>query len=86
MDFPTNRIGIPIPCLNKRIIEAVLTGKKIHSCYLVSHDMGNSVALELIKRQNEGRSNCQNSKYVMLNGSVLSACVGTTAVTEAGYW
>ncbi len=53
------------------IVQAVAAASGVKSCHLVSHDMGNSVALELIRRSGDSRQPISFWKYVMLNGSVL---------------
>ncbi len=48
------------------IVQALATHLGLKKLYLVSHDMGNSVALEVLRRGTP-----VVEKYVMLNGSVL---------------
>lgn len=53
------------------VVEAVASAAGIEDCFLLAHDMGDSVAAELLARANEGRLGFNVRKTVLLNGSVF---------------
>lgn len=53
------------------LAEAVAAECGIGSCVLVSHDMGDTVAAELLKRQLEGRLNFTIERSILTNGSIF---------------
>jgi len=53
------------------VVEAVMQELKIESCDLLAHDMGDSVAAELLKRSGEGSLPFDVERAVLLNGSVF---------------
>lgn len=53
------------------IAEAVAADCGIERCVLVSHDMGDTVAAELLKRQTEGRLPFTVERSILTNGSIF---------------
>ena len=53
------------------VTEAVATVMGVEECDLLAHDMGDSVAAELLARANEGSTSLRIKKTVLLNGSVF---------------
>lgn len=53
------------------IVEAVAAELGLGDCYLLAHDMGDSVTAELLARANEGRLGFDVHRTVLLNGSVF---------------
>ncbi len=53
------------------LIETFLREKGITKCHLWSHDYGDTVAQELLARQNEGRSSAQFQSLALLNGGLF---------------
>ncbi len=61
------------------IAEAVAAGCGIENCVLVSHDMGDTVAAELLKRQTEGRLRFTIERSILTNGSIFIDLVQLSA-------
>lgn len=53
------------------IAEAVAAECGIERCVLVSHDMGDTVAAELLHRQNEGKLGFTVERSILTNGSIF---------------
>lgn len=53
------------------LIELLLSQFKIERVALLAHDYGDTVAQELLARQMDGRSSCQFSAVVLLNGGLF---------------
>jgi pimeloyl-ACP methyl ester carboxylesterase len=53
------------------LAEAVAADCGIESCVLVSHDMGDTVAAELLKRQTEGKLGFTIERSILTNGSIF---------------
>lgn len=53
------------------LAEAVAADCGIESCVLVSHDMGDTIAAELLKRQNEGKLGFTIERSILTNGSIF---------------
>jgi len=53
------------------IAEALLKSKGIESCQILAHDVGDTVAQELIARDAEGSLSFQVEKVVLLNGGLF---------------
>lgn len=53
------------------IVEAVAADCGIESCDLIAHDMGDSVAAELLARHSENKSSLTIGKAVLTNGSIF---------------
>lgn len=53
------------------IAEAVAADCEIDRCVLVSHDMGDTVAAELLMRQTEGRLRFTIDRSILTNGSIF---------------
>lgn len=53
------------------IVEAAAHVLGIRECFLLAHDMGDSVAAELLARSNEGRLTFKVRRTVLLNGSIF---------------
>jgi len=51
-------------------IEALTQSLAINECFLLTHDMGNSVGLELLRREQQGGA-IKIRRYLMLNGGML---------------
>jgi pimeloyl-ACP methyl ester carboxylesterase len=61
------------------IAEAVAADCGIEECVLVSHDMGDTVNAELLKRSTEGKLNFEIGKSVLTNGSIFMHLVQLSA-------
>jgi pimeloyl-ACP methyl ester carboxylesterase len=53
------------------LAEAVAADCDIQTCVLISHDMGDTVAAELLKRQTEGRLRFTIERSILTNGSIF---------------
>ncbi len=53
------------------IFEAVLSNLGVNKCHLISHDYGDTVAQELIARQNESELSFEIQSVCMLNGGLF---------------
>ncbi|HEX2240497.1 MAG TPA: alpha/beta hydrolase [Actinomycetota bacterium] len=53
------------------LVEGVLKELRVERCDLLAHDMGDSVASELLARANEGGLTFEIGRVVLLNGSVF---------------
>jgi pimeloyl-ACP methyl ester carboxylesterase len=53
------------------IVEDAARALGIRECFLLAHDMGDSVAAELLARSNEGSASFRIQKTVLLNGSIF---------------
>ena len=53
------------------LAEAVAAEVGIERCVLVSHDMGDTVAAELLKRRSEGKLSFEIERAILLNGSIF---------------
>lgn len=53
------------------LAEAVAAACDIDHCVLVSHDMGDTVAAELLKRQSEGKLGFATDRSILTNGSIF---------------
>jgi pimeloyl-ACP methyl ester carboxylesterase len=52
------------------VAEALARACKFDRCFLLTHDMGNSAGLELLRRMQQGRG-LQIQRFLMMNGSVI---------------
>ncbi|MEX2459501.1 MAG: alpha/beta hydrolase [Actinomycetota bacterium] len=53
------------------VAEAVVAAAGIERCVLVGHDMGDTVATELLARATEGRLGFEVERTILLNGSIF---------------
>jgi pimeloyl-ACP methyl ester carboxylesterase len=64
------------------IAERIAAEAGISSCVLVSHDMGDTVGAELLKRQSEGKLDFEIEQAVLTNGSIFIDLVHLSAGQE----
>jgi pimeloyl-ACP methyl ester carboxylesterase len=55
------------------IVEALLAEEQVTQCHIIAHDYGDSVAQELLSRQQEVKSNYQMLSLCMLNGGIFAS-------------
>jgi pimeloyl-ACP methyl ester carboxylesterase len=66
------------------LVESLLAALGIPRCVLVAHDMGDTVAAELLARSNEGRLGFEVEAAMLTNGSIFIDMVGLTRGQRLG--
>lgn len=64
------------------VVERVAEEMGVHECDLIAHDMGDSVAAELLARANESRLGLKLRRVVLLNGSVFMELADPTSAQK----
>lgn len=67
-DKPSSEITVK---LQADVIEEFLVSNDVHSAHILAHDLGDTVAQELIARQYEGTQNVEWLSCVFLNGGLF---------------